>query len=53
MGPVIHYLRETARSFYFITVKSPEPSTMVSVKSLLNLAVRGSEIAKSSLSRDF
>ena len=28
-----YYLRDTARSFCFITVKSPEPGMMVSVKS--------------------
>ena len=54
-----YYLRETARSFCFIhvTVKSPEPDTMVSVKSspqiIAELAVLGSEMARSSSSRDF
>ena len=51
MGPEnaqsFYYLRETARSFSFITVKSPEPGMMVSVKSspqiIAERAVLGSE----------
>ena len=47
LAELSHYLRETARSFCFITVKSPEPGMMVSVKLspqiIAELAVLGSE----------